>query len=41
MHFSTITFDITSAADGEYDVSYGYEQLPAICKYGKMNLGLL
>ena len=30
--YSSITFDSTSSS---YDVSYGSENLPAICEYGK------
>ena len=38
--YSSITYDSTSSSDDAYDVSYGSENLPAICEYGKKNQNL-
>ena len=32
--FSSITFDISNDAQGEFSGSYGRESLPSICEYG-------
>ena len=32
--FSSITFDISNDAQGEFSGSYGRETLPSICEYG-------
>ena len=32
--FSSITFDISNDAQGEFGGSYGLESLPSICEYG-------
>ena len=36
MKYNSLTFDISSSSSGDVDFSYGTEDLPAICEYGKL-----
>ena len=36
--YNSLTLDISSLSSGDIDFSYGTEDLPAICEYGKLML---